>query len=98
MTFWFAPLLRFARSNNARWKGSGEACPRLSQPNIPLKRHDAPALTVVKAREHSRKSARRSGPDVSQHDTRQIIMRIIDLHCYPNTKRWIDCQGPYVEA
>lgn len=25
-------------------------------------------------------------------------MRIIDLHCYPNTQRWIDCQGPYVEA
>ena len=25
-------------------------------------------------------------------------MRIIDLHCYPNTKPWIDCQGPYVDA
>jgi predicted TIM-barrel fold metal-dependent hydrolase len=25
-------------------------------------------------------------------------MRIIDLHCYPNTQPWIDCQGPYVEA
>lgn len=25
-------------------------------------------------------------------------MRIIDLHCYPNTQRWIDSQGPYVEA
>ena len=25
-------------------------------------------------------------------------MRIIDLHCYPNTQEWIDCQGPYVEA
>lgn len=25
-------------------------------------------------------------------------MRIIDLHCYPNTKKWIDCQGPYVDA
>ena len=25
-------------------------------------------------------------------------MRIIDLHCYPNTQKWIDCQGPYVEA
>ena len=25
-------------------------------------------------------------------------MRIIDLHCYPNTKTWIDCQGPYVDA
>jgi len=25
-------------------------------------------------------------------------MRIIDLHCYPNTKPWIDCQGPYVAA
>ncbi len=25
-------------------------------------------------------------------------MRIIDLHCYPNTPEWIDCQGPYVEA
>ena len=25
-------------------------------------------------------------------------MRVIDLHCYPNTQRWIDCQGPYVEA
>jgi predicted TIM-barrel fold metal-dependent hydrolase len=25
-------------------------------------------------------------------------MRIIDLHCYPGTKEWIACQGPYVEA
>ncbi len=25
-------------------------------------------------------------------------MRIIDLHCYPATQEWIDCQGPYVEA
>jgi predicted TIM-barrel fold metal-dependent hydrolase len=25
-------------------------------------------------------------------------MRRIDLHCYPNTQKWIDCQGPYVEA
>ncbi len=25
-------------------------------------------------------------------------MRIIDLHCYPNTQKWIDCQGPYVHA
>ncbi len=25
-------------------------------------------------------------------------MRIIDLHCYPGTQTWIDCQGPYVEA
>jgi len=25
-------------------------------------------------------------------------MRIIDLHCYPGTKEWITCQGPYVEA
>jgi len=25
-------------------------------------------------------------------------MRIIDLHCYPNTERWIKSQGPYVEA
>ena len=25
-------------------------------------------------------------------------MRIIDLHCYPNTVPWIKSQGPYVEA
>lgn len=25
-------------------------------------------------------------------------MRIIDLHCYPNTDKWINCQGPYVKA
>ena len=25
-------------------------------------------------------------------------MRIIDLHCYPSTPAWIDCQGPYVDA
>ncbi len=25
-------------------------------------------------------------------------MRIIDLHCYPGTREWIRCQGPYVEA
>jgi hypothetical protein len=25
-------------------------------------------------------------------------MRIIDLHCYPNTKGWIACQQPYVDA
>jgi hypothetical protein len=25
-------------------------------------------------------------------------MRIVDLHCYPNTQPWIDCQGPYVKA
>ena len=25
-------------------------------------------------------------------------MRIIDLHCYPNTAPWIASQGPYVEA
>nr|NIO11173.1 amidohydrolase family protein [Deltaproteobacteria bacterium] len=25
-------------------------------------------------------------------------MRIIDLHCYPNTDPWIKSQGPYVEA
>ncbi len=23
-------------------------------------------------------------------------MRIIDLHCYPGTREWIACQGPYV--
>ena len=23
-------------------------------------------------------------------------MRIVDLHCYPGTKEWIACQGPYV--
>jgi predicted TIM-barrel fold metal-dependent hydrolase len=23
-------------------------------------------------------------------------MRIIDLHCYPGTREWIECQGPYV--
>jgi predicted TIM-barrel fold metal-dependent hydrolase len=27
-----------------------------------------------------------------------MSMRIIDLHCYPNTEPWIKCQGPYVEA
>jgi len=26
------------------------------------------------------------------------MMRIVDLHCYPNTQPWLDCQGPYVEA
>jgi predicted TIM-barrel fold metal-dependent hydrolase len=25
-------------------------------------------------------------------------MRIIDLHCYPNTEPWIESQGPYVDA
>ena len=25
-------------------------------------------------------------------------MRIIDLHCYPNTAEWIACQRPYVDA
>ena len=25
-------------------------------------------------------------------------MRIVDLHCYPGTQEWINCQGPYVEA
>ena len=25
-------------------------------------------------------------------------MRIIDLHCYPGTREWIRCQGPYVDA
>src|SRR6266446_9632300 len=25
-------------------------------------------------------------------------MRIIDLHCYPNTREWIACQQPYVDA
>ena len=25
-------------------------------------------------------------------------MRIVDLHCYPGTREWIACQGPYVEA
>lgn len=25
-------------------------------------------------------------------------MRVIDLHCYPNTAPWIAAQGPYVEA
>ncbi|MFQ5923325.1 MAG: amidohydrolase family protein [Anaerolineales bacterium] len=27
-----------------------------------------------------------------------MTMRIIDLHCYPNTEPWIVAQGPYVEA
>ncbi len=27
-----------------------------------------------------------------------MTMRKIDLHAYPGTKEWIDCQGPYVEA
>jgi predicted TIM-barrel fold metal-dependent hydrolase len=26
------------------------------------------------------------------------LMRIIDVHCYPNTKEWIVCQQPYVDA
>ena len=25
-------------------------------------------------------------------------MRVIDLHCYPNTGEWIACQQPYVDA
>jgi uncharacterized protein len=25
-------------------------------------------------------------------------MRIVDLHCYPGTREWIACQGPYVDA
>ena len=25
-------------------------------------------------------------------------MRIIDVHCYPNTQEWISCQQPYVDA
>ena len=25
-------------------------------------------------------------------------MRIIDVHCYPNTQQWIACQQPYVDA
>ncbi len=25
-------------------------------------------------------------------------MRIVDLHCYPNTEPWIRCQAPYVDA
>ncbi len=25
-------------------------------------------------------------------------MRIVDLHCYPNTPEWIRCQQPYVDA
>jgi predicted TIM-barrel fold metal-dependent hydrolase len=25
-------------------------------------------------------------------------MRIIDVHCYPNTQEWIACQQPYVDA
>lgn len=25
-------------------------------------------------------------------------MRIIDVHCYPNSKEWIRCQQPYVDA
>ena len=25
-------------------------------------------------------------------------MRIIDVHAYPNTKEWIACQQPYVDA
>ena len=25
-------------------------------------------------------------------------MRIIDVHCYPNTQEWISCQRPYAEA
>jgi predicted TIM-barrel fold metal-dependent hydrolase len=25
-------------------------------------------------------------------------MRKLDLHAYPNTQAWIDCQGPYVDA
>jgi hypothetical protein len=25
-------------------------------------------------------------------------LRIIDLHCYPNTQEWIRCQQPYVDA
>ena len=25
-------------------------------------------------------------------------MRIIDVHCYPNTREWIACQQPYVDA
>jgi uncharacterized protein len=25
-------------------------------------------------------------------------MRIVDLHCYPNTQEWITCQQPYVDA
>ncbi len=25
-------------------------------------------------------------------------MRVIDLHCYPNTEQWSIAQGPFVEA
>src|SRR5262249_9129970 len=27
-----------------------------------------------------------------------LTVRIVDLHCYPGTREWIACQGPYVEA
>ena len=40
-----------------------------------------------------------SGQDRKRNRARQTRpMRIIDLHCYPNTEPWIKCQGPYVEA
>ena len=51
---------------------------------------DFPVSTFGKV---SKKAARLGRPWRDANE-----MRIIDLHCYPGTKEWIDCQGPYVEA
>src|SRR5712692_9977477 len=50
----------------------------------------------VDFREGFEENARRVGDE--EPGAGKSGVRIIDLHCYPGTREWIACQGPYVEA
>ena len=48
-------------------------------------------LPALHVRESLEERSRRAGRGAR-------VVRIIDLHCYPNTTEWIACQQPYIDA
>ena len=93
-------ILRDGRTLDAR-RAQDASCSakEIAKYKLPERHRDhdrIPALDVRQGLEE------RSGRDGARAETsgraRADAMRIIDLHCYPNTREWIACQQPYVDA
>ncbi len=86
-------------------RGAGRASSstkEIAKFKLPERHGDHDRFPALDVRQGVEEDAGRDGIANCRHrgrrQRRADVMRIIDLHCYPNTKPWIACQGPYVEA
>src|SRR3954465_9773104 len=87
------------RRAEAHQRRARQALPRAEDggiPREPVRRGGGGIAGAVRGVHARRARTRRAGGQGLPHS--EAMMRIIDLHCYPGTKEWIACQGPYVEA